>query len=390
MRRRWPLNAFHRVCVLGVAAWLTATASSPAADPVRALVVFSDGEAAEGMMRVIGSRSLTLVPAGERRQRMIRLDDIRRIDHRPEAERMERPWTFRESGKHDKIFFDGEYPLLNFTTTVELVDGRRLTGHLISVALELRPGATGAPAAGRTRTRKVFLKRQMRGKVGEGMEALVYPRTIRFPDHGPVTAKRLRGTVTGFGRLLQVNVCDLDREQMIRASVGEGTFDAGRLLPGRYDVTVLTERAVLTGFAPGGRPGVASGELLTESDRAAVERLFPLADDFFRERRMVVFAGDSGHARALVYKRRADYHDAQRLTPGGWLWHLEAWVWHRAQDQWKLDRRLILMRHRQQGGEPVRPLVRLAALEAVAPGQAVVVTAKGAADGVGSSLDNLD
>lgn len=86
-------------------------------------------------------------------------------------------------------------------------------------------------------------------------------------------------------------------------------------------------------------------------------------------------AGDRAFAKALVYKRRADYYEAERWTPGGFLWHLEVWSWHLADPDWKVDRRFILIRHKQKGGEQNRKLMTGKLLDAVEPGSVLQIKA---------------
>jgi hypothetical protein len=80
-------------------------------------------------------------------------------------------------------------------------------------------------------------------------------------------------------------------------------------------------------------------------------------DDFFNDRWILRLGGNRACAKALVYKRRAEYYEAARWTPGGFLWHLEVWTWHFADPDWKVDRRHILIRHKQKGGERNRTLL---------------------------------
>ncbi len=92
----------------------------------------------------------------------------------------------------------------------------------------------------------------------------------------------------------------------------------------------------------------------------------------------------------MIYKRRADYHDAERWTPGGFLWHLEIWSWHIADTEWKVDRRFILIRHKQKGGEQNRILMTGNMLEAVTPGSELHIQSNGDNDATWRVIRNLD
>ena len=81
-----------------------------------------------------------------------------------------------------------------------------------------------------------------------------------------------------------------------------------------------------------------------------------------------VYSGNTAFAKTLVYGRRTSYYDAHKITPGGYLWHLEIWSWHRAESEWKIDRRYIMLRRKQQAGEAVRKLYQFDRLAGVKPG----------------------
>jgi hypothetical protein len=324
-----------------------------AEEPVTAAVRYSDGSIVSGQLSIIGSRPLTLVPLGERRQRFFALKDLLAIDQDIENADMAKPWTFKESGKPDKVFLEGEYPLMNFLTRVSLVTGQVVTGHVISAAFTLKTDDAKS---------KVFLQRQIKGEKTQKLADVVYVSTIRFPAAVAADGKPIRGQVSGYGTVQEVTAFDAAREQVVFAKVGkDGSFDFGSLLPGAYDLCVLTDTHVLLGF---------SGAPLT-NDLAAVQKVFPLADDFFKDRWVLGLAGTHAYAKALVYKRRDKYYESERWTPGGFLWHVEFWSWHLAGDEWKVDKRFILIRHKQQGGEKNRQLLLCPALGAVTPGATI-------------------
>jgi len=332
-----------------------------------ALVSLSDGSLLEGELRVIGARPLTLVPIGEDRQRMFLLSDIVLIEQEIEKASMERPWVFKESGKAEKVYLDGEYPLLNFITSVTLVNGSVVTGHVISAVLTLK-SAEGQ--------KKLFLQRQIKGTLEQKIADVTYARSFRLTSNVVEGGGALCGSVEGFGRVESVSALDNGREQVLFAKVTkDNRFDFGTVLPGSYDLCVLTDTHVLTGHSEA-TPSGKTGATLQEGDLAAVNAKFPLADDFFNDRWILQLRGHRSFAKALIYKRRSDYYEAERWTPGGFLWHLEVWSWHFADPEWKVDRRNILIRHKQKGGEQNRKLMTAKLLDAVVPGQALRIQAK--------------
>jgi len=349
---------------------------------VPVIATFSDDTLVEGEARVIGSRPLTLVLLGENRQRMFTLADLADVEQIVEQASMERPWTFKEAGRPEKVYLEGEYPLVNFLTRLTLVNGSVVTGHVISAALELK-GPTGK--------KKIFLQRQIKGTKTETLNDLVYLRTLRMPNAAIADGRPIHGRVEGFGTVISVSALDTLRGHMLFARVTDGTrFDFGTLLPGRYDLCVLTDTHALTGLSDAVPSEAANGAPLQKGDLDAIHAKFPLADDFFNNRWILRLGGNRAHAKALVYKRRADYYEAARWTPGGFLWHLEVWTWHFAEPDWKVDRRHILIRHKQKGGERNRTLLLNERLGAVTPGTELHLQANEAPDGTWQIIRTLD
>jgi hypothetical protein len=332
--------------------------------PVAAVVTLSDGATLAGDLGVIGSRPLTLVPFGEDRQRMILLRDILSLDHEPETATLERPWVFKESGKADKVYLDGQYPLLNFRTRVTLVNGGAVSGHVVSAVFNLKSEEG---------QKKLFLQRQIKGTTQQTLADITYVSHVRMTAAAPAGGGPLSGSVEGFGRVESVTALDNERGHILFARVTkDNRFDFGNVLPGSYDVCVLTDTHVLTGHSDDG-PREAVGAPLQEGDLAAINVKFPLADEFFNDRWIVRLRGTRAFAKALVYLRRDKFYESERWTPGGFLWHLEVWSWHLAEPDWKLDRHHILIRHKQKGGEKNRTLMTGPALGAIAPGSVLLI-----------------
>jgi len=329
-------------------------------EPAPAVITLSDGTVLSGNLSLIGARPLTLVPIGEDRQRMVLFGDILTIDHEVETNSMERPWVFKESGKAEKVYLDGQYPLLNFRTRIALVSGGVITGHVISAAMTL------ASDEGK---KKLFLQRQIKGAIGQTLADIVYVSAIRMTANASAGGGPISGSVEGFGQVESVSALDNERGEVLFARVtADNRFDFGTLLPGSYDLCVLTDTHVLIGHSDAAPRTASTGDALQEGDLAAINKKFPLADDFFNDRWILRLRGNRSFTKALVYQRRDKFHEAEKWTPGGFLWHLEVWGWHLADPDWKLDRHYILIRHKQKGGEQNRRLMAGKALEAVTPG----------------------
>ncbi|MBQ7178909.1 MAG: hypothetical protein IJS08_15945 [Victivallales bacterium] len=314
-----------------------------AAETHNALVTFSNGTSVEGKLSIMGSRPLYINTSKDTRtkDRKVELEDIVSITQKVEQATMERPWMYKESGKTDKIYFEGEYPLLNFETELLLVNGEVLRGHIISLPLRFKGKGPS----------KLFLQRQIKGEVGQKLEDIEYVTSITF-ERKVLEAKAISGTVDSLGILQQVCAVDRERHFVQTARIQGNSFSFPQLLPGKYDIFVMTEDAVLAGFT-------GSGEIPEE-----LQKNFSLADDFFKER----FLLRLNETRTLVYKRRGgDFYHSKKHVGNGYIWHLEIWNWHKAGDEWKLDSRDLPLRVKQKDDKAKR-LYGIKALEAVEPG----------------------
>ena len=307
-----------------------------------AMVTFSNGTSVEGKLSIMGSRPFYINTSKDTRtkDRKVELDDIVSITQKVEQATMERPWMYKESGKTDKIYFEGEYPLLNFETELLLVSGEVLRGHIISLPLRFKGKGPS----------KLFLQRQIKGEVGQKLEDIEYVASITF-ERKVLEAKAISGIVDNNGHLLQACAVDRERHFVQTARIQGNSFSFPQLLPGKYDIFVMTEDAVLAGFT-------GSGEIPDE-----LQKNFTLADDFFKERFILRIDG----TRTLVYKRRADFYHSKKHVGKGYIWHLEIWNWHKAGDEWKLDSRDLPLRVKQKDTKAKR-LYGMKVLEAVEPG----------------------
>lgn len=309
-----------------------------------ARVEMSGGDVLDGEIAMTGSRPLVINTDPDQRtvNRRVQFDDLLMISQIVEQRSVEKPWLYTESGKKDKTFLPGEYCFLNFKTELSLVTGEILRGHIISMPLRFRtPDGSG----------KLFLGRQVKGKVATKAVEPEYISRITFLNHKPVGSGKISGTVKGCAELQECWAIDRKRGIMVSGKTQNDSYTFTNLLPGDYDIFLLTETEVMAGF------------IGTTDIPPQLAKVFPLADDFFRERWILAL----DDKRSLVYKRRADFYQANRHVKGGFIWHLEVWNWHCADDDWKLDRRNLVLRHKQTAAESNRRLLLVEKLCKVKP-----------------------
>ena len=358
-------------CAALVAALFTA-AVTLFAEP--AVILYSDGSSRSGELSIMGNRPLILRLPDSKIQRKFQLADLVSITQSIESATMNRPWLYTEAGKVDKTYLEGSYPFINFATEVELVSGEKLKGHLISLAFRLRGGQGNG---------KLFLTRQIKGKVGETLEEKVYPVTIRFPKAEKSLAKPVTGKLSGYGKLQAATLLDVERNVVCPGTVkADGSFQFPPLLPGNYELYLRTDRFLLYGLA---------GKPVKPEELDGIRRVVPLADDFFPDRRLLEANGDAKRARALLYKRRSNFYAAEKHVPGGgYVWHLDIWNFHFDGEAWKIDTRQIPVRYKQPGSDSPRKLLKFDRLGRVAPGDHSELKNGEKGENEGQFICNLD
>ncbi len=342
-----------------------------------ARIEMSDNKEIKGQLSIMGNRPIIISPVDSKYRRKLKPEDIVSITQKYEQKTMNQPWMYKEAGKVEKVYFDGKYPFIDFLTEIVLVSGEVIRGHIVAVPFRFKGKGPN----------KLFLTRQIKGSTGEKFDDLLYPMKVTFLNrvrHVPP----IMGTVTGFGKLLKVTAMDNQRATVCFAELKGDSFLLDNLLPGTYDIYILTDSYALCGLS-GGVPDKAAGDPIPANAMEQINKAFPKADDFFPDRWILKAAGTTGFTKTLVYKRRAEYYAAKKHTPGGYIWHLDVWNWHKAGDEWKIDTRCIMLRHKQKGGEKTRKLYQIKALENVKPGADIILNFKDGENGR-KFIRNLD
>jgi hypothetical protein len=342
--------------------------SASAASWEQAEVELSDGRRISGRLSLMGSRPLVITPTGKKHQQKILLSDILTLTQIVREQKMNRPWFYKESGKVEKMYLEGTYPFINFTSEIVLTSGKVIRGDIVSAAFRFKGEGPG----------KLFLTRQIKGKVGEKMDDLVYPLKITF-NNRKSTVKPIVVTLTGAGKIQHAAALDNTREVVRFGKINGSKIVFDELLDADYDIYILTDAEVLGGLSDS-TPDDKKGGALPDNTLTELNKVFPLADDFFKERRILALSGNEKFCKTLVYKRREKYYHSDKYTPGGWVWHLDIWSWHLAGNEWKIDRRYIMVRRKQKGGEKIRKLFLVKALGAVKPGAELTIDFNGKED----------
>lgn len=149
-------------------------------------VIWSNGEVWEGKLQLSGQGDLRLHD-GVRLWNW-RLDMLSSLDWHPSTQRMERAWRFLEAGQTAKEFTGESYPTLEVECTATLLDGSVKTGHLLTTVFYLEQDG---------QTRKVIIKKKLRGEAGETVEDIDHPVRLVFAAPSVLARRKCRITLAG-------------------------------------------------------------------------------------------------------------------------------------------------------------------------------------------------
>ncbi len=340
-------------------------------------IVLSDGTVEQGRLSFTEGRVLHLTDPETGKGHDVDPARVAALLFRVQRESMERPFTFKTPGSDEKSYGEGTYPLRELLCTVVLVDGERWDGHFkTTVVYVTKPaaapeaeGAMDASAPPEEAVTKFVLKRQWKGKVGETLDALVYPSEVRFTDvadPGAAALGTLEVTLRGAGALKSATAYGIRSRLLLPAASIDPTSSVVRFesLPEDvYDVFVLG-----TGIAVAGsvRTPDAKRPIVDAEDLPPVREIVAKGDDLFDQRSLVAFGGDRDGARIVVEKRvtRSTTYDAEFGRRGA-LAAVDLWTAHRIEKEWRIDARVNPLRIVLAAGEEPPKVLADAKLGAV-------------------------
>ncbi len=315
-------------------------------------ITLSDGTVHEGVIRTTRGKPLRLVEAETGRRLDFQPAEIHSIRVFIESEEQYQVWRWVEDGSREKVFTGESYPKRQYETLVTLKTGQIHLGHLVAVLYVY--------VEGRAKPKKLFLKQKEQGEIGETLKDIVYVESVEFagpvPDSIPDDTG-IRLTVDPIDLVLAAHA--LPRERF-RATPGilpgrSGPVHFTNLLPGTYDLTVVTEEKIYVGLAV----GKSGGKPLTGEVLAKVKKRVAEIADFFEKR--VVLAGviEGDKLRILVFKeRQGPTSMGGERTFRRW----EIWSLRKGGDRWLVDDRAYLWRDHGEALPPPPEVVLESAL----------------------------
>ncbi|MEK7270557.1 MAG: hypothetical protein AAB215_06385 [Planctomycetota bacterium] len=370
--RRRRRAGFSLAVALAALCGADAPPDAPLPAEVRGRVALSDGTALEGALLLAPGRRLSLEPEDAQKGKPLQFDlsDMRSIRFEVASESMERPWTFAAPGKDEKVYGEGTYPLREIRAKIRMKNGAERLGRLMTFALFVRDA--------KGEVRKLLVKSQQKGTVGQKLSDLVHPTAIEWLEgneskvQGPrpkVEVSEADGQKKALEvewdgpRILEVRLVGTNRLQVYDGKPAGKGFRADGLPDDDYDAALLTEEGIFLGLSASkakddfeieGDPLLAPKEepgAITADEKKAVEKKLALINDFFEGREIAAWAGGKeGLATGVRLTRKGKMSDG-RGGKGETIAHDEIWRWHAAGADWVIDKRLSLFRREPKPGD---------------------------------------
>jgi len=311
--------------------------ASPAfGEGVSAIVKYGNGKQFEGLLSTPDEGPIRLYVIKEKRFVRVSLSDLLYVRFEIEEKEMKEAWRWREPGKPDKVMLGKKYPWVKLQAFVRLRDGRLLRCHLTAqLTLTQKDGTE----------RRILIKKYVKGKYGQKFSDLVWVSEILFPDAKPTKPTELEGTIQPEGVVEAVYAVRQVTGEVFRAKLDKGakTYRFKNLLPGVYDLVVVTEHQVYFGLGVAGEG--ALGEKLDDEAKKALVDYINSIEEFCEEKYVGRIAGGAADCRVFLRKvrRRKAYGEKKRGEPYLFVEWEFAWL-ARAGKNWHMVRRSEVFR----------------------------------------------
>lgn len=343
---------------LGVLLAVTAAGSPPLEDEsieedpdeaqgINGIVTLSDGTTLRGKVSFTAGKRLRIYDLRRRRVDYLDLEQIGVIRTFVEEEKLEEAWAFEEEGSPKKIKLGWRYPLRTYQQEVQLVGGQVIVGHCYAAVLFVDDGS---------REHKVILPRVQRGKQGQKLEDLIYPRGVVLSEPSPETIvgkPKASSFASVEGELSRLSALALIELRSLGGYPGavsrNGEFHVSGLLPGAHAAFLRRGDEVIVGFP--------SETVLPDTDRSAIEKRVSSLAEFFEEKRIVFVGGDPERPLLLLELRRRGETTLPTARGGSArVLRWELWGLERQGESWRIRRRVFLDRMLLDG--PRDPSIR--------------------------------
>ncbi len=279
-------------------------------------IEYSDSNVLSGVISLTPGAELKIQDGSS--VRVLAFDRVQEIRFTPEKEEMERAWRFKEAGQTAKEFFGSPYPVRHLATTVTLGDGEKIKGHLYTTVLYVADGEN---------VQKVILLAKQRGKEGDPMPSLVYPKRISFGDHATVATATVKLKLSGLGA--KPEVVAITRGALVQLEAKPSG------VPGEFSMPSPLGKEFFLAAKSGGRMQVGWPKARDEKVVTLVRNALTNSEDFFDDRQVLGAVEDTTNSE--IYSLVFAIRKGKTYGTSNQSWRLELY-------RWKLDddRRVML------------------------------------------------
>lgn len=145
------------------------------ANPVRedarpGTVTLSNGDVIKGYIYTTREKRLRIFDIQNKTRRDVPLEAVSLIEVNVEQEGMEKEWRWKEEGSDVKLYTGRAYPWKKYVTTITLLDGEKITGHM-SGLIYVQTG---------DKTRKFLIHDKDKGEVDQKLSDIVHIKKIEL------------------------------------------------------------------------------------------------------------------------------------------------------------------------------------------------------------------
>ena len=292
-------------------------------------VELSDGTKYEGRIR-ISEGKFKIYTAENKDFTTVWQEEVQTIETFVENERQEKKWIWKEDGRSFKIYTGETYPIRELKSRVAFPDGSKLEGRIYARTMHVKETEDAEPI-------KLLLQKQMEGRVGEKLDALVYVKKVTFKGG----AVGVNGTISGRVSLpagetfLKAQAINEEKRFVREGVIAAGAeFKIHGCTRGTYDLVVQTDKAYYVCFNREKDKGCArfgAGDLQRIHDW--IMKMKDLWDD-----QQILYGGGNDEA-AFVFVRMERRGVLQLDGPQGpvqLLRRYEVWSLEKPYEEWQI------------------------------------------------------
>ena len=308
---------------------------------VRGTVVFSDGSSISGIIHQSGWKPLKVFDTDKQKFKYIPLEHVAVLRLDVTKAEMVKDWRFKEESKKEKVYSGKEYPRKDYEVYITLRGAQKVHGTCVGVFYIESGGESGEKT-------RFQLRHYDRGTTEQVLDDVVHVEEIKLadPDAKPLDC-RIFGTVKPEGQIEDAIAVQHAYKMFVKGSVDteSGKYVIKDLLPGYYDVVLVTKESTFAGL---GMKGEQFGEdSLSDQDKADIAKRVWEIKDFFEEKKVLHVVGNVKRAKAIVKTVRRGKTSLEKQGDLPLIFfHIEYWVMHKVGERWLVDWRIQLVREK--------------------------------------------